>query len=29
LAYTGQLRAELARAGTPVGAYGAMIAGHA
>jgi len=28
-ANTGQLRAELARAGTPVGAYDAMIAGHA
>ncbi len=28
-ANTGQLRAELARAGTPVGPYDAMIAGHA
>ncbi|CAB3739662.1 type II toxin-antitoxin system tRNA(fMet)-specific endonuclease VapC [Achromobacter kerstersii] len=26
---TGQLRAELARAGTPIGPYDAMIAGHA
>ncbi|VFR23299.1 VapC toxin protein [plant metagenome] len=26
---TGQLRAELAQAGTPIGAYDAMIAGHA
>jgi len=28
-ASTGQLRAELARAGTPIGLYDAMIAGHA
>ncbi len=28
-ANTGQLRAELARAGTPIGPYDAMIAGHA
>jgi tRNA(fMet)-specific endonuclease VapC len=28
-ANTGQLRSELARAGTPVGPYDAMIAGHA
>lgn len=28
-AHTGQIRAELARAGTPIGAYDQMIAGHA
>lgn len=28
-AHTGQLRAELARAGTPIGPYDQMIAGHA
>ncbi|MFV3305491.1 type II toxin-antitoxin system tRNA(fMet)-specific endonuclease VapC [Pseudomonas sp. NY15181] len=28
-AHTGQLRAELAKAGTPIGPYGQMIAGHA
>lgn len=28
-AHTGQLRAELARSGTPIGAYDQMIAGHA
>ena len=27
--HTGQLRAELARAGTPIGSYDQMIAGHA
>ena len=27
--HTGQLRAELARAGTPIGPYDHMIAGHA
>ncbi|MCV4275955.1 PIN domain-containing protein [Pseudomonas capsici] len=28
-AHTGQLRAELGRAGTPIGPYDQMIAGHA
>lgn len=28
-AHTGQIRAELARQGTPIGAYDQMIAGHA
>ena len=28
-AHSGQLRAELARAGTPIGAYDQLIAGHA
>ena len=28
-AHTGQLRAELAKAGTPIGPYDHMIAGHA
>ncbi|MGL5668042.1 MAG: type II toxin-antitoxin system tRNA(fMet)-specific endonuclease VapC [Shewanella sp.] len=28
-AHTGQIRAELAKAGTPIGAYDLMIAGHA
>ena len=28
-AHTGQIRAELARLGTPIGAYDSMIAGHA
>ena len=27
--HTGRIRAELARAGTPIGPYGQMIAGHA
>lgn len=28
-AHTGQIRAELAKAGTPIGPYDQMIAGHA